>query len=71
MHWLTNCQKSCKEELDIKEKVEKKKVFDEEDVLKLMEDYTGSLRDLKRVIKWMRNKFGKKSIYTLFRTKNT
>ena len=47
--------------LIIKERIEEKKVFDEEDALKLMEDYTGSLRDLKSVIKCMRNKFGKKA----------
>ena len=47
--------------MDIKEKIEEKKVFNEEDVLHLMENYNGSLRDLKRVIKWMRNKFGKKA----------
>ena len=36
--------------LIIKERIEEKKVFDEEDALKLMEDSTGSLRYLKRVI---------------------
>ena len=34
--------KKLKDELDIKEKVEETKVFNEEDVLKLMEDYNGS-----------------------------
>ena len=47
--------------LDIKGKKEEKKGFDEEDVIKLMEDW-----DLKRVIKWMRNKFGKKAFTPYF-----
>ena len=47
--------------LSIKERIEEKKVFDEQDALKLIEDSTGSLRYLKRVIKCMHNKFGKKA----------
>lgn len=42
------------------EKAEEKKVFNEKDVIKLVDDCNGSIREIRKVIKWMRNKFGRK-----------
>ena len=42
------------------EKAEEKKVFNEKGVIKLVNDCNGSIREIRKVIKWMRNKFGRK-----------
>ena len=45
----------------IKKKVDPAKVFGKEEVKKLVEDCEGSVRDILRVVKWMRHCFGKNS----------
>ena len=53
--------KKLKKELNITEKMEQIKVFNEEGVKRLIDDCNGSLNDLRKVIKWMRHAFGRKA----------
>ena len=55
--------KSLKKDLNsrIKKKVDPPKVFGVEEEKKLVEDCEGSMRDILRVVKWMRHCFGKNS----------
>ena len=48
-------------QLNILKKVFEKKVFYEEDVKRQINDCEGSINDIRRVIKWMRNRFGRKA----------
>ena len=45
------------------------RMFDEGDMIKMIEDTRGAVRELLKVIKWLRSKFGKKSFTPNLRDK--
>ena len=45
------------------------KMFDENDMIKLIEDTRGAVRELLKVIKWLRSKFGRKAFTPNLRDK--
>ena len=50
--------------MKLSKKVCPEKVFGEDEVKQLVEDCDGSIREILRVVKWMRHCFGKKKVYS-------